>query len=207
MTQEQVLEDIVRKVLSRLGRARKRVLILGPSECPTCKRVAAGYEQEYECFFIDAEQSFREQENLLRIVPYLTCKQMASLAVCTPNDQATEAITAHLQLGHRILVDRYEYEKYEKSASDGLMAAYREYRERLESFGLVPANQKRDQQECCSWSSGRLIQASDVPPLKRGGMKVLHVPEGVRITPLAADELKEAGINVIRDRRRVDEDR
>ncbi|MDO5536123.1 MAG: hypothetical protein Q4F72_01130 [Desulfovibrionaceae bacterium] len=130
-----------------------------------------------------------------RILPFLSCRDMADLASGRASSPAASEVLELLLQGQRIEVLEYEYRAYENTASGALYRLYARQAGELAEFGLVPFVRP-----CTGhirvWES--VITAEHVRQAVSAGVPELQVLKTALVTPLAADQAQLDGITISR---------
>lgn len=129
------------------------------------------------------------------VLPYLSCSDMADLAMGKASGDVTCIILSLLLNGQCVEVLDYEYQSFRNSAPGNLWALYESYEKTLVGFGLVHSA------PVISTSIAvrkRLITEQDVTDIVALGAKKMRVPLGTVVTPLALDAAKSHKIQIIK---------
>ncbi len=136
----------------------------------------------------------REYENI--IIPYLSMRDMADLALGRPAGQVQGLVLQLLMSGHSVQVVEYEYQKkYKDTAPPPLLALFTSYEKRLESYGLTRFRRAGNGGETIQ---KRLLTEKDMKEFLDRGITTLTVLKQTLITSLADDLAKAKGMTIIK---------
>lgn len=199
MSIEQLVETITREVLRQLDRppATSDVLLLASPEGDHVSAVLDKLRPDIRVHFWDGCTPPSPGQRV--ILPRLSCRQMADLAVGRAGEPLTEKVLALLLSGTTIEVFAYEYQRFQKTAPARLYALYESYVAILKGFGL------------CSFGDGApqiaslkqtLVTEEDIVAAHKQGIAILKIPATARLTPLARDCARERGVQINQSERR-----
>jgi len=199
MAVDDLVRTIVREVLRQLQQsaATRQVLILArPDEtrvAPLLARLGANQQVIYWDSAATAVIPARV------IVPFLTCTQMADLALGRATDPLLQKILDLLLAGKPVEVFEFEYHQFTKTAPAALQQLYECYEETLCSFGLQKLGREAEESDRLNL---RLVTERDVIEAHQQGISVLRLHSDTQLTPLAIDCAKERGVQLQKDERR-----
>lgn len=202
MEQDKLVELILAEVLKRLVRpqtapARPLVRIYAWRSLELASRILpllqAWHGPDVALVFNGEKQ---EGELAGRLLPLLSCTDMADLAAGQAHSETAHAILQELLLGHRVDVLDYEYLSHADTAPSALYAVYRACEDKLASYGLVRFKIRQPETRHCQ---DGLITAGHVEQAAEAGVRSLIVATTAKITPLAAESADRLGIQLVRE--------
>ncbi len=191
---ESLVRTIVRDVLEGLrSKAFKPcVLVLAGRNERLGANIANYLENDADIVFLGEDAGGRVPAR--RILPFLSCADMAALAMGSASGPALTE-TLHLLLrGLKVEVLEYEYRAHAETAPPALYALYESHAKALSSFGLEESRAKSSAELRCP---ERLVTEATVRRARANGAFRLLVPARALITPLAADTAKELRVSIV----------
>jgi len=188
-----LVQTIVQEVIRRLQGATeaRKVLILARKDDAGIAPVLQQLDQSDKAVFWS-----KESDNLVpvrTIIPFLSCSQMADLALGRATGPLLKKALDLLLAGKTVEIFEYEYLQYEESAPESLYQLYASYEETLRGYGLQRfAVEKQN----VARFSRRLVTERDIIEACQQGISVLRVLSDAQLTPLAVDCAKERGIQL-----------
>ncbi|MFK5927824.1 MAG: hypothetical protein QM483_14455 [Desulfuromusa sp.] len=188
-----LVQTIVREVLKQLqdSTARQQVLILAREDDAKVAPVLQRLEQSDKTVFWDPTNDIVAP--IRTIIPFLSCSQMADLALGRTTGPLLKKALDLLLRGKTVEVFEFEYLQFGKTAPESLYQLYVSYEETLRGFGLqrFAAENKN-----IARLSRRLVTERDVIEAHQRGISVLRILADAQITPLALDCARERGIQL-----------
>jgi len=189
----QLVRAIAREVLRQLGVAGDKpcVLVLADRDAALAARVLDRLGEDADVLFAGEDAGGREPAR--RILPLLSCADMAQLAAGGAAGPAPALVLPLLLAGREVEVLEFEYRAWRETAPQALYALYEAHEKTLASFGL---------RELRSTRPGTFTLREDVVTeqavlLAHGqGAAVLLAPETAKVTPLAAETAKTLNIAI-----------
>lgn len=127
------------------------------------------------------------------ILPFLSCNDMADLAVGRASGPYITEVLNLLLHGTEVETLEYGYKAYSETAPGPLYMLYESYMETLAGFGLKPFQPRRPD-SVRFWET--LVTEAVVCDAQQQGTSVLMVPVAAQITPLAAETAQNLRINI-----------
>lgn len=128
-----------------------------------------------------------------RILPYLSCSDMADLAVGRAGNGLMTEVQHLLLAGRQVEVLEYEYRKYADTAPGALYRMYERHAGTLAEFGLIPFVVPAPE-FVRVWES--VVSAEHVRKAAEAGASELQVLKTALVTPLAVDQARQDSITV-----------
>ncbi|MCK5826665.1 MAG: hypothetical protein KAG93_06485 [Desulfuromusa sp.] len=199
MAIDDLVQTIVREVLRQLQQtaAAPPVLILARPDEKKVPPVLASLGSNQQIVYWDSVEMDMNPERV--IVPFLSCSQMADLALGRATDPLQTKILDFLLAGHGVEIFEFEYHQFTTTAPAALLQLYESYEETLRGFGL---QQLGSADEGSTRLNLPLITEKDVIEASQQGVSVLRLRSDVQLTPLAIDSAKERGIQLQKEERR-----
>ncbi|WED21108.1 hypothetical protein L3Q72_10705 [Vibrio sp. JC009] len=196
MDPDTLIQTIVERVITQLQESSNKnttqVLVFGAYsqqvEQHILKCVCA---TDVELCYWDTNDQYKEAERY--IIPQLSCRDMADLALGKAKGPMAEMVLRLLLEGKAVEVIDYEYKAYEKTASPALYKLYLQHESTLSSFGLKCL--KPDPEPVLRFWQ-KLITEKDVERAAQNSVKEIQVAKDCVITPLAADQAKSNRIDI-----------
>lgn len=192
---------IVQEVLKQVALQEKRGVCVRVLSCRSSELAAritplvqAWYGDGVELVFTGEACGSREVR--ARILPVLTCSDMADLAAGRAGTPAMQEVLDCLLSGAGVEVLDFEYRRYEQSAPSALFALYQGYEKTLARFGLVAFRVKKPE---TVKNHGHLITARTLEEAGRDNARTLMVAESAKVTPLALETADRLGIRIVRE--------
>lgn len=153
-----------------------------------------------ERFGADARLVFNneaeEGDFACRLVPRLSCTDLADLALGTARTDEARRLLAEVHRGHALEVVSFEHLELERTLPHKLFALYEGYRKTLEGYGVTSYRSKLGGS---TRVQTRLVTAKEVEEAAREGtIRLLHGADAL-VTPLARDMADELGITLVKD--------
>ena len=199
MAVDNLVETIVREVLRQLQQtvALSPVLILArPDEAKVAPLLAYLGSNQPVSYWDSAETMVIPARV---IVPFLSCSQMADLALGRATDPLQKKILDLLLSGKCVEVFEFEYHQFSETAPAALQQLYECYEETLCSFGLQKVDSTTEESGRLNL---RLVTERDIIEAHQRGVSVLRLHADTQLTPLAIDCAKERGVQLRKDERR-----
>lgn len=202
MEQDKLVESIVAEVLKRLlsrdqACAKPLVRVYAWRSLELAARIhpllQAWHGPDVALVFNGEKQ---EGEVIARLLPLLSCTDMADLAAGQAHSETARDVLQELLQGHRVDVLDYEYLSHADTAPSALYALYRACEDKLTSYGLVRFKVKQPETRHCQED---LITAAHLEQAAEAGVRTLIVATSARITPLAAESADRLGIKLVRE--------
>ena len=199
MAIDDLVQTIVREVLRQLQQtvATAPVLILARQDEKKVAPVLASLGSNQQVVYWDSVEMNLHPERV--IVPFLSCGQMADLALGRATDPLQTKILDFSLAGQGVEIFEFEYHQFSATASAALLQLYECYEETLRGFGLQQVGRAEKESTSLNLS---LITEKDVIEASRRGVSVLRLRSDVQLTPLAIDSAKERGIQLLKEERR-----
>ena len=188
----ELVRKVVEEVLRRLRSGRETVRVLGERSEALASALEPYLEPGATLLF---HGEGGDGQACRRILPVLTCADMAGLALGRASSPEAAETLALLLAGQEIEVLEFAYRAYRHSAPEALYALYASYEERLAAFGLVPVR-PRTRTACAP--RGGLLTARDVRDAAKSGASAITLRAGTLVTPLAVDAAKDARIALVK---------
>jgi hypothetical protein len=190
----ELVRKVVEEVLRRLRSERETVRVLGKRSEALASDLEPYLEPGATLLFQGEGGSGQVSR---RILPVLTCADMADLASGRASSPEAAEALALLLAGQEVEVLEFAYRAHRHSAPEALYALYSLYEERLASFGLVAVRPRaRESFE----PQGGLLTARDVDEAVKNGASVITIRAGTLVTPLAADAARDARVTLVKGR-------
>lgn len=192
MDVSELVRAVVSSVMEQLATTTPRecVLVLGHRD----ERSAAAVEQALGSAVTVRYLGEEGQEHAVRrILPYLSCNDMADLAVGRASTPLMAEVQRLLLAGQQVEVLDYEYRQYADTASGALYRLYGRHAETLAEFGLIPFV-KPSPEYVRVWES--VISAEHVREAAGAGAPELQVLKTALVTPLALEQAKLDNISI-----------
>ena len=199
MAIDDLVQTIVREVLRQLQQtdAAPAVLILARQDEKAVPPVLAYLGSNQKIVYWDSTEINMTAERV--IVPFLSCSQMADLALGRATDPLQAKVLDFLLAGKGVEVFEFEYHQFAATAPTALLQMYKGYEETLRSFGLQQVGREDENSSRIDLS---LITEKDVIKASQQGISLLRLRSDVQLTPLAIDCAKERGIQLQKEERR-----
>ena len=193
MAIDDLVQTIVREVLKQLQgtTTHQQTLILARQDDVAVAPVLQHLEQSDKVVFWDPTNDVIAP--VRTILPFLSCSQMADLALGRTTGPLLKKALDLLLRGKTIEVFEFEYLQFSKTAPETLYRLYESYEETLRGFGLqrfAAENQNTVR------LSNRLVTERDVIEAHQRGITVLRITADAQLTPLALDCARERGIQL-----------
>lgn len=195
MDVEALVKTIAAEVLKQVEGLEQlpSVLIIGQKGCPKCQATEKKLGQGVRFLYPDQHPS--NDVALRRIVPYLSIRHMADLAIGKAEGPLMEKVLAALLAGQPVEVMEFEYKRYVDTATEGLMRMFEGQQAALASYGLTALDMtKRDTVRIRK----ELVTDADVAEAAQRGASEVLIPADTLITPLAVEGARELGITISR---------
>ena len=195
MDVEALIKAITIEVLKQVGQGPKTpdALIVGDPACPKCQKAVKALGRGAEVIYPDAAPA--ADEEIRRIVPYLSIRHMADLAQARPEGELMELVFAALLAGQPVEVMEYEYRRYADVAPEGLLQLFEEQEAKLASFGMTAMDLSRRNTVRIRKA---LVTDSDMAEANQRGAQEVLLPLGAQVTPLAVERARDLGITITR---------
>lgn len=128
-----------------------------------------------------------------RLLPYLSCQDMADLATGRAGNAIMAEVLHLLLAGRQVEVLEYEYRAYADTAPGALYRLYARYAEELTEFGLIPFVRPRPE-FVRVWDD--VISAEHVRQTVEAGASELQILKTALVTPLAIDQARSDSITI-----------
>ena len=193
MAIDELVQTIVREVLKQLQKApdRQQILILARQEDVAVAPVLQHLEQSGKAVFWDPKNDIIAPERT--ILPFLSCSQMADLALGRTTGPLLKKALDLLLMGKTVEVFEFEYLQFNKTAPEPLYQLYASYEETLRGFGL---QRFAAENQNIARLSHRLVTERDVIEAHQQGITILRILSDAQLTPLALDCARERGIQL-----------
>lgn len=193
MATDDLVQTIVREVLKQLQDAtgRQQILILARQDDVAVAPVLQHLEPSGKTVFWDPTSDIISPERT--ILPFLSCSQMADLALGRTTGPLLKKALDLLLTGKIVEVFEFEYLQFSKTAPEPLYQLYASYEETLRGFGL---QRFVTEKQNITRLSRRLVTERDVIEAHQQGISVLQVLSDALLTPLALDCARERGIQL-----------
>ncbi len=193
MAIDDLVQTIVREVLKQLQgtTTHQQTLILARQDDVAVAPLLQHLKQSDKAVFWDPSSDIIAPERT--ILPFLSCSQMADLALGRTTGPLLKKALDLLLRGKTIEVFEFEYLQFSKTAPETLYRLYESYEETLRGFGLqrfAAENQNTVR------LSNRLVTERDVIEAHQRGITVLRITADAQLTPLALDCARERGIQL-----------
>ncbi|MCK5826495.1 MAG: hypothetical protein KAG93_05635 [Desulfuromusa sp.] len=193
MASDDLVQTIVREVLKQLqeGTDSQQILILARQDDSAVVPLLRHLEQSNKVVFWDPNNDIITP--VQTILPFLTCSQMADLALGRTTGPLLKKALDLLLTGKTVEVFEFEYLQFSKTAPEPLYQLYASYEETLRGFGLqrfAAENQNIARLSC------RLVTERDVIEAHQQGISILRILSDAQLTPLALDCARERGIQL-----------
>lgn len=192
MDVSELVRAVVSSVMEQLSATAPQecVLVLGHRD----ERAAAAVEQALGPGCTVRYLGEEGQEHVVRrILPRLSCNDMADLAVGRASGPLMAEVQRLLLAGRKVEVLEYEYRQYADTASGALYRLYGQHADTLAEFGLVPFVRPRPE-HVRVWEN--VISAEHVRQAVQAGAPELQVLKTAVVTPLAVEQAKLDGISI-----------
>lgn len=199
MAIDDLVQTIVREVLRQLQQSvtAPQVLILARQDEAKVAPVLAYLGSNQQIVYWDSAETAVIPERV--IVPFLSCGQMADLALGRASDPLQQKILDFLLTGQCVEVFEFEYHRFNKTAPAALQQLYECYEETLCSFGLQKVSRAVEESDRLNL---KLVTERDVIEAHQRGVSILRLHSDTQLTPLAIDCAKERGVQLQKDERR-----
>ncbi len=192
METNELVKLIVKGVLEQLENSDKnRVLIYADKGCSGADQVLK-YLGVKEVAWVEEKKEGDVFKR--RIIPFITCNQMADLAAGKAVDPVMKSVLKDLLAGKKIEVFQFEYYRYKETAPEELIRLYESYEEKLTLYGLTLVN---DKNETICIRKG-LVSEKDIIVANEKGARILKVPATANITPLAVESARELNVEILK---------
>ncbi len=193
METNELVKLIVKGVLQQLENSGKnRVLIYAKKGCSGADQVLKYLGDKKEVAWV--EEKKEEDVFKRRIIPFITCNQMADLAAGKAVDPVMKSVLKDLLTGKKIEVFQFEYCRYKDTAAEDLIRLYESYEEKLTLYGLTLVN---DKNETICIRKG-LVSEKDIIVANEKGARILKVPATANITPLAVESARDLNVKILK---------
>ncbi len=195
MDLEALVKAITAEVLKQVNgqEATPSVLIIGDRSCKKCQAVEKRLGTGHTVLYPDADPG--TDVAVRRIVPYLSIRHMADMAVGKADGPLMETVLAALLAGQPVEVMEFEYKRHADTAPEGLMRLFEGQEATLASFGLTAMEMTKRETHRIRKS---LVTDADVAEAKEKGARELRLPLATQMTPLAVENARELGITISR---------
>ncbi|MFW5488273.1 MAG: hypothetical protein ACNI3A_07640 [Desulfovibrio sp.] len=129
------------------------------------------------------------------ILPYLSCSDMADLAIGRASGGAVSEVLSLLLSGREVEVLEFGYQAYGETAPGPLYELYAAYGKTLATYGLVEFRRRRP--DTIRFREG-LVTEKNVERAHEDGASTLMVPASAVITPLALEAADRLHINILK---------
>lgn len=199
MAIDDLVQTIVREVLKQLQETtnQQQVLILSRQDDGAVAPVLQHLEQHSNIVFWDPAIDISAPART--IIPFLTCSQMADLALGRATGPLLKKALDLLLVGKPVEVFEFEYLKFSETAPETLYRLYESYEEILYGFGLRRLDTEGGK---IVRLKQRLVTERDVLKAHQQGVSVLRILSDAQLTPLAVDCARERGVQLQRNERR-----
>ncbi|MCK5913589.1 MAG: hypothetical protein KAG12_06895 [Desulfuromusa sp.] len=198
MAIDDLVQTIVREVLKQLQETtdHQQILILARQDDVAVAPVLQYLEQSNRVVFWDPNNDIVAP--VRTILPFLSCTQMADLALGRTTGPLLKKALDLLLKGKTVEVFEFEYLNFNKTAPEALYQLYASYEKTLRGFGL-----KRIEAETQgTWLHKRLVTERDIIEAHQQGISVLQILSDAQLTPLAIDYAREHGVQLQKNERR-----
>lgn len=195
MDVEALVKAIAAEVFKQVDGMEEKpsVLIIGEKGCGKCQATEKKLGQGVRFLYPDEHPG--TDVALRRIVPYLSIRHMADLAIGKAEGPLMEKVLGALLAGQPVEVMEFEYKRYVDTASEGLMRLFEGQQAALVSYGLTALDMtKRDTVRIRK----ALVTAADVTEAAQRDALELLIPADALITPLAVEGARELGMTISR---------
>jgi len=199
MAIDDLVQTIVREVLRQLQQpvVAPSVLILAKQDDTRVAPVLAYLGSNQQIIYSDSVATDIVPARV--IVPFLSCSQMADLALGRASDPVQQKILDFLLTGKCVEVFEFEYHRFTETAPAALYQLYESYEEILCGFGLQRVSKPDEESSRLKLS---LVTERDVIEAHQRGVSILRLHSDTQLTPLAIDCAKERGVQLQKDERR-----
>ena len=199
MAIDDLVQTIVREVLKQLQEAtnQQQILILARQDDAAVAPVLQHLEPNSKVVFWDPAIDITAPART--IIPFLTCGQMADLALGRTTGPLLKKALDLLLMGKTVEVFEFEYLQFSKTAPEALYRLYESYEDTLHGFGLqrlVAEGQN------IARLNKQLVTERDVIEAHQQGVSVLRILSDAQLTPLAVDCARERGVQLQKNERR-----
>ncbi|MEA3544027.1 MAG: hypothetical protein U9R69_02270 [Thermodesulfobacteriota bacterium] len=198
MAIDDLVQTIVREVLKQLQGTtdRQQILVLARPDDVAVAPVLQQLEQSDKVVFWDPTNDITAP--VRTILPFLSCSQMADLALGRTTGPLLKKALDLLLTGKTVEIFEFEYLQFSKTAPEPLYQLYVSYEETLRGFGL---QRFAAEDQNIVRLSRRLVTERDVIEAHNQGVAVLHVLSDALLTPLAVDCARERGVQLQKSER------
>lgn len=198
MAIDDLVQTIVREVLKQLQGTtdRQQILVLARPDDVAVAPVLQQLEQSDKVVFWDPTNDITAP--VRTILPFLSCSQMADLALGRTTGPLLKKALDLLLTGKTVEIFEFEYLQFSKTAPEPLYQLYVSYEETLRGFGL---QRFAAENQNIVRLSRRLVTERDVIEAHNQGVAVLHVLSDALLTPLAVDCARERGVQLQKSER------
>ncbi len=195
MDLEALVKAITAEVLKQVNGKEETpsLLIIGDQACKKCQAAEKRLGKGQTVLYPDADPG--ADVAVRRIVPYLSIRHMADMAVGKADGPLMEIVLAALLAGQSVEVMEFEYRRHSDTAPEGLMRLFEGQEASLASFGLTAMDMTRRETHRIRKA---LVTDADVTGASQKGARQLILPLDARVTPLAVESARELGITMSR---------
>ena len=199
MAIDDLVQTIVREVLKQLQEAtdQQQILILARQDDAAVAPVLQHLEPNSQVVFWDPDIEIAAP--VRTIIPFLTCSQMADLALGRTTGPLLKKALDLLLMGKTVEVLEFEYLKFSKTAPEALYRLYESYEDILHGFGL---QRLVTEGQNIARLNKQLVTERDVIEAHQKGVSVLRILSDAQLTPLAVDCARERGVQLQKNERR-----
>ncbi len=194
METNELVKLIVKEVIEKLGTSsnENRVLIYAKKGCSGADQVLKYLGDKTTIVW--AEEKNEDEVFKRRIVPFITCNQMADLSAGKAVDPVMRNVLKDLLYGNKIEVFQFEYCRYKETAAEELVRLYESYEEKLALYGLTII-EEINETKCIRKA---LVSEKDIITANENGARVLKVPATAIITPLAVECARDLNVELLK---------
>lgn len=195
-----LIAAIVRGVVEQLGHASPAerttaplALVLAPADeklaCEVEKRLQGTMRVRFDGKALDETPE-------LYIVPELSCSDMAELATGRASSLALRQVLELLLQGKAVRTLGFAFRAHADTAPCALLRLYEGYAATLAQYGLteLPPMERQD-----AVLRALLVTAEHVAAAAADGARVLRVPHGALVTPLAQEAAAEHNVTILKN--------
>ena len=193
MAIDDLVQRIVQEVLKQLQGTGdgQPVLILARQDDAKAESVLQYLAQNDKAVFWDTTTDIIAPART--IIPFLSCSQMADLALGRTTGPLLKKALDLLLAGKTVEVFEFEYQQYGKTAPEPLYQLYASYEDILRSFGL---QRFAGGDQNIAWLNRRLVTERDIVEADKKGISTLRILSDAQLTPLALDCARDRGIQL-----------
>ncbi len=193
MAYEDMIQTIVREVLKQLQESsdNQQILVLARQDDINVAPLLRHLDTNDKFVFWDPTNDIISPKRI--ILPFLSCSQMADLALGRTTGPLLKKALELLLVGKVVEVFEFEYLQFKTTAPEPLYQLYETYEATLCGFGL---QRFAIETQSIARLNHRLVTERDIVEAHKKGVSTIQLLSNAQLTPLALDYAREHRIQL-----------